>query len=86
MMRGHTLVEVAIAATLVTGIVLVGTMTSTTITDTSNYGRHKLQVQAENQAALYFIANDLQNSSSDSDPVGFGYEKKGTGAAQRPGV
>jgi len=67
--RGHTLIEVTIAAALVTGIVIVASTTSGSISDASNYGRHLLEVQGNNQSALYFIANDLQNSSSDTDPL-----------------
>jgi len=66
--RGHTLLELMIAVSLVAGIVIVATTTGTTITDATSYGRQKLQVQSDNQSALYFIANDLQNSSSDTDP------------------
>jgi hypothetical protein len=57
-----------IAVSLVTGIIIVATTTGSTITDASTYGRQKLQVQSDNQSTLYFLVNDLQNGSSDSDP------------------
>jgi prepilin-type N-terminal cleavage/methylation domain-containing protein len=66
--EGFTLLELMIAISLVTGIIIVATTTGTTITDATTYGRQKLKVHSDNQSALYFIANDLQNSSSDTDP------------------
>ena len=66
--RGHTLLELMIAISLVSGIIIVATTTGTSITDATSVGRQKLQVHADNQTALYFLANDLQDSSSDSDP------------------
>jgi prepilin-type N-terminal cleavage/methylation domain-containing protein len=67
--RGYTLVEVVIVVTLMSGIVLFAMETSSSITSASSYGRRLLRVQSENQESLWRIANDLQNASSDTDPV-----------------
>jgi len=67
--RGFTLLELMIAVSLIVVIITVATTTGTTIMDATTYGRQKLQVHSDNQSALFFLANDLQNSSSDSDPA-----------------
>jgi hypothetical protein len=69
MARGHTLIEVIIVAALVGAIALVTTGASDSINTAARYGGRKLDVDAEAQEILHFIANDLQNSSTDTDPV-----------------
>jgi hypothetical protein len=68
MSRGHTLVEVLIAAGIVGGIVVFATGTMDSLTSAGHEGRTQLQAVSGNQRALLFLANDLQSSSTDSDP------------------
>jgi len=67
--RGFTLVEIIVAAVITSAIVLFATGASSSITGAAGYGSRKLQVEADCQEILHFLANDLQNASSDSDPV-----------------
>ncbi len=66
--RGFSLVEVIVAAAIAGTIILFATGASTSITGAACYGNRKLKTEADCQKVLQFISNDLQNSSSDSDP------------------
>lgn len=66
---GYSLVELIIVSVLVTGIVLVTTGASESISTAAKYGSRKLNVDAEAQSILHFIANDLQNASADTNPI-----------------
>lgn len=67
--RGYTLIEIILVASMAGAIVLFATGASDSITSAAGYGSRKLQVEAECQSVLHFIANDLQNSSTDTDPA-----------------
>lgn len=68
MNRGHTLLEVLIAASLVGGVVLFASGTVGSLTDVGHQGQTKLEAASANQRALLAVANDLQSASSDTDP------------------
>lgn len=68
---GHTLVEAAISAGIVGGILLFSFPVFKSIGDAGEDGSTRLTAQAENHAGLMRLASELQNASTDAvDPGG----------------
>lgn len=82
---GHTLVEAAISATVIGGILLVSFPVFKSIGDVGDEGSTQLTAQAENHAALLRLASELQNAStSATDATGAARLLVTAGVAPQP--